>query len=68
MTEIWPMEAGHQCVYSEDPAVCQKLARSKSATWFGTYTKGAAWVAEQYRFPSGVRHEIDQILGSVTSK
>ena len=51
MNEIWPMEKGWYCIYSEDVQLCQHLARLKKSDWFGTYTKGDRWIAEQYRFP-----------------
>lgn len=68
VNEIWPMEPGWSCVYSEDHEMCRRLSESRVTEWFGTYTKGNKWLAEQYRFPRKDRTWINQILGSVAPK
>jgi len=63
--EIWPVEGGWRCIYSENRELCKRLARSNCTEWFGTYTKDGKWLAEQYRFPVDKANFIKNITKAV---
>lgn len=62
-TEIWRLCRETLVVYSEDPLVCTKLQRSSHTTWFGTYSKGQEWIAEQYQFTKKQLWRIRKLSG-----
>lgn len=51
MNEIWG-EGEIFVIYTEDAELATYLKYNSCVSWFGTYTKGKKWIAEQYHFPA----------------